>query len=214
MSRSRCLPRSPDRRCTDVSQHLEQIAQRLPGSHPGLGPRAGVVRGRRFRREHTNDDCAFGSLAPLFRFLGDPYQIQTPEGFITWRIMELFVPLAISFWPILAGARLVRGEEERGSMDVLLATAAVTHAPAALEDGCALDRADPDRAALCAGSVAGEARLEGHADVVRALLAGLNLSLLAFFFGMSRAAVLAIHDQPCRVSRLGQRPAAALRAPG
>ena len=63
-----------------------------------------------------------GSLAPLFRFLGDPYQIQTPEGFITWRIMELFVPLAICFWPILAGAHLVRGEEEGGSMEVLLAT--------------------------------------------------------------------------------------------
>ena len=66
--------------------------------------------------------AAFGSLVQLFRFLGNPYQIQTPEGFITWRIMELIMPLAISFWPILAGARLVRGEEERGSMDVLLAT--------------------------------------------------------------------------------------------
>ena len=32
--------------------------------------------------------AAFGSLAPLFHFLGDPYQIQTPEGFITWRILE------------------------------------------------------------------------------------------------------------------------------
>ena len=33
------------------------------------------------------------------------------------------------------------------------------------------------------GLTAGQARLERHADVVRALLAGLNLSLLAFFFG-------------------------------
>src|SRR5215472_14657716 len=65
--------------------------------------------------------AAVGTLAQFFRFLGDPYQLQTPEGFISWRILELFVPLAISFWPILAGARLVRGDEERGSMDVLLA---------------------------------------------------------------------------------------------
>src|SRR6266851_6838927 len=34
------------------------------------------------------------------------------------------------------------------------------------------------------GAVAGEARIEQHADLVRALLTGLNLSLLAFFFGM------------------------------
>ena len=54
--------------------------------------------------------AAFGSLAQLFRFLGDPYQIQTPEGFITWRIMGLFVPLAISFWPILAGAAWCAGK--------------------------------------------------------------------------------------------------------
>ena len=33
------------------------------------------------------------------------------------------------------------------------------------------------------GLIAGQARLEGHADVVRALFAGLNMSLLAFFFG-------------------------------
>ncbi len=66
--------------------------------------------------------AALGSIVHLFRFLGDPYAIQTPEGFITYRIMEVFVPLGISFWPILAGARLVRGEEERGTMEVLLAT--------------------------------------------------------------------------------------------
>src|SRR5438876_12146216 len=33
------------------------------------------------------------------------------------------------------------------------------------------------------GLLAGQARREGHADVVRALHTGLNLSLLAFFFG-------------------------------
>jgi ABC-2 type transport system permease protein len=127
--------------------------------------------------------ATFGSLAPLFRFLGDPYQIQTPEGFITWRIMELFVPLAISFWPILAGARLVRGEEERGSIDVMLATPrSRTH--------LVLSKLSALLIALILigllfslGLIAGQARLEGHANEIRALLAGLNLSLLAFFFG-------------------------------
>jgi ABC-2 type transport system permease protein len=128
--------------------------------------------------------AALGSLAQLFRFLGDPYQIQTPEGFITWRIMELFVPLAICFWPILAAARLVRGEEERGTMEVLLATPQ-SRTRLLLEKIGALLLALLLIAMLFAlGLVAGEVRLEGHANVVRALLTGLNLSLLAFFFSM------------------------------
>ena len=127
--------------------------------------------------------AALGSLAQLFRFLGDPYQIQTPEGFISWRILELFVPLAISFWPILAGARLVRGDEERGSMDVLLATPR-SRARLLLARLAALLSALVLIGLLFAlGLLAGQAKLEGHVTVVRALLVGLNLSLLAFFFG-------------------------------
>jgi ABC-2 type transport system permease protein len=127
--------------------------------------------------------AAFGSLAPLFRMLGSPYQIQTPEGFITWRIMELFVPLAISFWPILAGARLVRGEEERGSMDVLLSTPRSRMRLLLSKLSALLIALILIGLLFALGLIAGQARLEGHADVVRALLAGLNLSLLAFFFG-------------------------------
>ena len=127
--------------------------------------------------------ATFGSLAPLFRALGDPYQIQTPEGFITWRIMELFVPLAISFWPILAGARLVRGEEERGSMDVLLATPRSRTRLLLSKLSALLLALILIGLLLALGLIVGQARLEGHADVVRALLVGLNASLLAFFFG-------------------------------
>ncbi len=94
------------------------------------------------------------------------------------------MPLGISFWPILAGARLVRGEEERGTMEVLLATPQ-SRTRLLLEKAGALVLALLLIAVLFAlGLVAGEARLEGHADLVRALLAGLNASLLAFFFGM------------------------------
>jgi ABC-2 type transport system permease protein len=127
--------------------------------------------------------ATFGNLAPLFRVLGDPYQIQTPEGFITWRIMELFVPLAISFWPILAGARLVRGEEERGSMEVLLATPRSRTRLLLSKLSALLIALILIGLLLALGLIAGQARLEGHANVVRALLAGLNASLLAFFFG-------------------------------
>jgi len=128
--------------------------------------------------------AVFGSLAQLFRFLGDPYQIQTPEGFITWRIMELFVPLLLSFWPILAGARLVRGEEERGTMDVLLATPQSRMRLLLSKIGALVIALLLIALLFALGIVAGEARLGAHVDGVRALLAGLNLSLLAFFFSM------------------------------
>jgi ABC-2 type transport system permease protein len=127
--------------------------------------------------------AAVGSLTQLFHFLGDPYQIQTPEGFITWRIMGLFIPLAISFWPILAGARLVRGEEERGSMDVLLATPQSRMRLLLSKIGALLIALILIGVLFALGLFAGQAYLEGHADLVRALLTGLNLSLLAFFFG-------------------------------
>jgi ABC-2 type transport system permease protein len=65
---------------------------------------------------------AFISFAHIVNFLGDPYAMNTPEGYITFRYMETTLPVLLSIWPILAGARMVRGEEERGTMDVLLAT--------------------------------------------------------------------------------------------
>jgi ABC-2 type transport system permease protein len=128
---------------------------------------------------------AYISLVKILSFLGDPYAMNTPEGYITFRYMETVWPILLSIWPILAGARLVRGEEERGTMDVLLATSQ-TRTRLLLEKVGALVIALLVIAVLYAvGVVAGEAALGGgYVDVVRALLAGLNLSLLAFFFGM------------------------------
>ena len=128
---------------------------------------------------------AYISLVRILSFLGDPYAMNTPEGYITFRYMETSWPLLLSLWPILAGARLVRGEEERGTMDVLLATPE-PRTRLLLEKVSALLLALLVIAVLFAlGIVGGEAGLGGgHVDVVRALLAGLNLSGLAFFFGM------------------------------
>ena len=128
---------------------------------------------------------AFISFARIVSFLGDPYAMHTPEGYITFRYMATTLPLLLSIWPILAGARLVRGEEERGTMDVLLATSQ-TRTRLLLEKVAALAIALIVIAVLFAvGVAAGEAALGGgHVDFVRALLAGLNLILLAFFFGM------------------------------
>jgi polyether ionophore transport system permease protein len=126
----------------------------------------------------------FASIAPLLSFLGEPYKMLTPEGYITFRYLEAILPVLLSFWLILAGARLVRGEEERGTMDVLLATPQA-RTRLMLEKIGALVLALLLIAVLFTlGAVAGEARIEQHADVVRVGLSGLNLSLLAFFFGM------------------------------
>jgi polyether ionophore transport system permease protein len=123
-------------------------------------------------------------IAASFRFLGDPFAVQTPEGYATVRLLTAFFPLILSIWPILAGARLVRGEEERGTLDLLLATPQ-SRVRIILEKLAALVMA------LCLiavfftlGTIAGEPSVNAHVDVGRALLAGLNLSLLAFFFGM------------------------------
>ena len=128
---------------------------------------------------------AFMSFAKIVSFLGEPYAMNTPEGYITFRYMETILPLLLSIWPILAGARMVRGEEERGTMDVLLATSQ-SRTRLLLEKVGALAIALLVIAVFYTiGVVIGEAALGGgHVDVVRALLAGLNLSSLAFFFGM------------------------------
>jgi len=99
--------------------------------------------------------------------------------------METVWPILLSIWPILAGARMVRGEEERGTMDVLLATPE-SRTRLLLEKVGALVIAMLVIAVFFAlGVVGGEAALGGgHVNFVSALLAGLNLSLIAFFFGM------------------------------
>ncbi|MBV9709732.1 MAG: ABC transporter permease subunit, partial [Ktedonobacteraceae bacterium] len=128
---------------------------------------------------------AYASFAPLLGFLGSPYAMQTPEGYVTFRYLETILPVLLSIWTILVGSRLVRGEEERGTMDVLLATLQ-PRVRLLLEKIAALLLALIVVAVLFAlGAVAGEARLGGgHTDFVRALLTGLNLSGVAFFFGM------------------------------
>ncbi len=61
---------------------------------------------------------AVASLATSFEWLAEPIQICTPGGYLTWKYG--FTILIMALWPLLVGARMLRGEEERGSMDVLL----------------------------------------------------------------------------------------------
>src|SRR5690242_11722218 len=122
MSRSSSLPHSPDRGCpmfrTIWSKTLRDY--RVPILAWGIV--LGLLMAAAFATATPAVLAGFASIAPILSFLGDPYAMQTPEGYITFRYTGAILPLLLSFWPILAGARLVRGEEERGTMDVLLAT--------------------------------------------------------------------------------------------
>jgi ABC-2 type transport system permease protein len=59
------------------------------------------------------------TLAATFAWNADVVAVDTIGGYATWKI-GIFVFL-IAVWPILAATRMLRGEEERGSLDVLLA---------------------------------------------------------------------------------------------
>src|ERR1700682_6686340 len=58
------------------------------------------------------------SLAATFAWNADPVAVTTIGGYATFKI-GIFMFL-IAIWPLLAGSRMLRGEEDRGSLDVLL----------------------------------------------------------------------------------------------
>jgi len=58
------------------------------------------------------------TLAQSFAWIAEPVRVDTAGGYATWKYG--FTILVVAIWPILAGSRMLRGEEERGSMDVLL----------------------------------------------------------------------------------------------
>src|SRR4030081_476095 len=57
-------------------------------------------------------------LAAQFSWNADAVAVDTIGGYATFKI-GIFIFL-IAIWPLLAGSRMLRGEEDRGSMDVLL----------------------------------------------------------------------------------------------
>ncbi len=58
------------------------------------------------------------SLASTFTWLADPIALTSPGGYTTWKYGLTI--LIIALWPLLACSRMLRGEEERGSLDALL----------------------------------------------------------------------------------------------
>ena len=58
------------------------------------------------------------ALGPSYAWFAEPIKIDTPGGYATWKYGLTILLIAI--WPILAETGMLRGEEERGSLDVLL----------------------------------------------------------------------------------------------
>src|ERR1700730_5891572 len=58
------------------------------------------------------------SLGSTFSWLAEPSTSATPGGYVTWKYGLTILVMAI--WPLMVCSRLLRGEEERGSLDALL----------------------------------------------------------------------------------------------
>jgi ABC-2 type transport system permease protein len=118
-----------------------------------------------------------------YAFLSDPVATNTASGYVTWKYGSFF-SLVLSIFALLVGSRLIRGEEVRGSLDLLLST------PHARKD---LLREKVLAAVVCVlvlgvafvvGALLGASTQSDPVTVSGALLAGLDLSLLLFFYAM------------------------------
>lgn len=126
----------------------------------------------------------YATIAQSFRFFGDAFAVRTPEGYVTTRLTELILPFLLCIWPMRTGARLVCGEEELGSLDIVLTTPQ-SRRRVILEKVLALVIASLVIALFIAlGTIAGESHANVHVDFLRALLTAMNMNLLGFFFAM------------------------------
>jgi ABC-2 type transport system permease protein len=120
-------------------------------------------------------------LASAFAFNAAPVAVDTAAGYATWKIGVFILVMVI--WPLLAGARMVRGEEERGSMDVLLSVPR-TRARVVLEKLAAMWVALLAMAALIGVILfAGSRSFNPGYGFGDALLFGLDLALICAVFG-------------------------------
>lgn len=120
-------------------------------------------------------------LASTFAWNADVVRVETIGGYATFKI-GVFIFLIV-VWPILAASRMLRGEEDRGSLDVLLALPR-GRARVALEKLAAMWLALLLMAVLVGLVTYGGGRKFG-ADfgLGGALLFGLNLALVSALFG-------------------------------
>lgn len=125
--------------------------------------------------------AALQNLAPAMRWYNEPIAITAPPGYATWRMAPLMLTLGV--WALLAGSRTLRGEEDQGQLDVVLAVPR-SRLRVIVEKGAALLTA-----LLVMGGLIGlltflgGQRAAAGFGLVAALLFGLNAALTAGVFG-------------------------------
>ncbi|HXM72542.1 MAG TPA: ABC transporter permease subunit [Candidatus Dormibacteraeota bacterium] len=121
------------------------------------------------------------SLAATFAWNADPVAVDTIGGYATFKI-GIFMFL-IAIWPLLAGSRMLRGEEDRGSLDVLLSLPR-SRLSVALEKLAAMWTALFAMGVLIGLlAFAGGKKFGGDFGLGDALLFGLNLALVCAVIG-------------------------------
>ncbi len=121
------------------------------------------------------------SLAATFAWNADPVAVDTIGGYATFKI-GIFMFL-IAIWPLLAASRMLRGEEDRGSMDVLLSLPR-PRLRVALEKLAAMWAALLVMGLLIGLlAFAGGKKFGADFGLSDALLFGLNLALVSAVFG-------------------------------
>jgi polyether ionophore transport system permease protein len=121
------------------------------------------------------------SLAQTFAWNADPVAVDTIGGYATFKI-GIFMFL-IAIWPLLAGSRMLRGEEDRGSLDVLLSLPR-RRLNVALEKLAAMLTALFVMGMLIGLlAFAGGKKFGGDFGLGDALLFGFNLALVCAVFG-------------------------------
>jgi ABC-2 type transport system permease protein len=125
--------------------------------------------------------AALASIAAQFAWNADPVKADTVGGYATFKI-GVFVFIAC-IWPLLAASRMLRGEEDRGSLDVLL-SAPRTRLSIALQKVAAMWSALLV-IGLISGVIAylGGRAFQGDFTLADSLMWGLDLALICMVFG-------------------------------
>jgi len=125
--------------------------------------------------------AAIVSVAGAYSWLAEPIKVDTPGGYATFKYG--FTILIIVLWPLLVGSRMLRGEEERGSLDVLLSLPR-GRGRVALEKLAAMWTALLGMGLLIGLlAFAGGQGVSAGFGLVDALLYGLNITLICALFG-------------------------------
>ncbi|MEJ2666886.1 MAG: ABC transporter permease subunit [Deinococcales bacterium] len=124
---------------------------------------------------------ALAGITQSFKWAAEPVAVTTVGGYTTWKLG--FTILIMAIWPLIAAGRILRGAEERGTMDVLLSVPR-RRLRVALESLAATWTTLLVMSLLVAlvTSVGGAMTHAGY-GLADALLFGLNLALICGVFG-------------------------------